>query len=270
VIFRFLEESKSHWAESFWWMMARNFGTKTNAEAFEALARTLPLSLIAKHKNSIHQLEALLLGQAGLLNLNFEDDYARLLQREYLFLKKKYGLHPVNHPVHFLRMRPGNFPTIRLAQLAALIYNSGDLFPVILQTESSKEMRKLFDVCANDYWHYHYRFDEASAFHQKKLGKDMADNIIINTVVPVLFAYGLYHKEEKFKTRALSWLEETAPEVNTVTKEFIRLGVSNKSAFDSQALIELKTKYCDDKHCLSCSIGNALLKLNQSTDRVFL
>jgi hypothetical protein len=231
-----------------------------NADAFEYLARSIPVNFLAKHKNQIHQLEALLFGQAGLLNEEFKEDYPKLLKREYNFLKKKYNLKAVHNPVHFLRMRPGNFPTIRLSQLAALIQNSAHLFSKILEIEKLSEIKKLFNVISNDYWHYHYRFDEASSFRKKVIGKDMIDNVIINTIVPVLFAYGLYHKEEKYKNKAVCWLDELSAEVNAITRGFTNLKLSNKSAFDSQAFIELKTQYCDHKHCLQCAVGNTLLK----------
>lgn len=260
LVFQFIEESNAHWEESFWWMLARNFGIKTNSEAFEAVAKSIPVAILAKHKHQIHQLEALLFGQAGLLNGNFKEEYPKLLQREYNFLKKKYDLRPIHIPVHFLRMRPGNFPTIRLAQLAVLIQNSAHLFSKILESDKISEVKKLFDITANDYWHYHYRFDESSAFKKKNIGKDMIDNVIINTIVPVLFAYGLYHKEEKYKNKGILWLEEIEAEENFITKAFVGLKLSNTSAFDSQAFIELKTQYCDQKHCLKCAIGNSLLK----------
>lgn len=260
IVFNFLEENNVHWEECFWWMLARNFGMKVNTEAFEAMARSVPVNLLAKHKHQIHQLEALLFGQAGLLKNEFKEDYPKLLQREYYFLQKKYGLNAIHNPVHFLRMRPGNFPTIRLSQLAALIQNSAHLFSTILGAENVVTVKKLFDVTANDYWHYHYRFDEASSFKRKSVGKDMIENVIINTIVPVLFAYGIYHKEEKLKSRALAWLQELAPEMNAITKGFLELGLTNQSAFDSQAFIELKTQYCDHRHCLKCAVGNSLLK----------
>jgi hypothetical protein len=260
LVFQFLQQNNTHWEESFWWMLARNFGMKVNTEAFEEIARTLSVNVLAKHKNQIHQIEALLFGQAQLLSGDFIEDYPKLLQREYIFLKKKYSLQSIHSTVYFLRMRPGNFPSVRLAQLAALIQNAAHLFSKILEAEKLSELKQLFDVTANDYWHYHYRFDETSSFKKKILGKSMIENIIINTIVPVLFAYGLYHKEEKYKVKAILWLEELSAEINAITKEFTQLKILTKNAFDSQALIELKTQYCDEKHCLKCSVGNAILK----------
>lgn len=258
-----LQQSNYHWEESFWWMLARNFGMKVNAGVFEAMAKSISINILAKHKNQLNQIEALLFGQAALLNKDFEEDYPVMLQKEYEFLKKKYKLQPVHEPVHFLRMRPGNFPTIRLAQLAALINESSHLFSKIKDEFSLSVIRKWFDVAANDYWHYHYRFDEMTEFKRKKPGASMVDNIVINTVAPVLFAYGNYHSDSKYKLKALQWLEETAGESNSITKGFQESGVENKNACDSQALIELKNEYCNKKRCLDCSVGNYLLK-NQS------
>ena len=259
---KYLKQNNYHWEETFWWLLARNFGMKINADAFEAVAKSIPLAVLAKHKNQIHQLEGLLLGQAGLLNKKFKDEYPILLSREYEFLKKKYTLHAIQQPVYFLRMRPGNFPTIRLAQLAMLINSSVHLFSKIRETKSVDELKKSFAVIANDYWHYHYRFDDEGSFKQKKLGSVMIDNILINTVCTLLFAYGHLKKEAKFKDKAVGWLEEINAESNSITRGFESTGVSNKNARESQALIELKNLYCNKKRCLECAVGNAILKSN--------
>lgn len=255
-----LHNSNYHWEETFWWMLARNFGTKVNGDAFEAIAKSISINILAKHKNQIHQLEALLMGQAGLLNGTFTEDYPIMLQKEYHFYRSKYNLQPTSNPLFFLRMRPGNFPTIRLAQLAMLIHGANHLFSHIKEANTNEQVKQWFAVTANDYWHYHYRFEEETDFKRKKMGNDMVDNIIINTVVPVLFYYGSYHKDEKYKQKALQWLELLEAENNNITKGFEGLGIENKTAFDSQALIELKNEYCNNKRCLECGIGNAILK----------
>jgi hypothetical protein len=260
LVEKYLQQNNYHWEETFWWLLARNFGIKVNADAFESMARSVPLSVLAKNKNQLHYLEALLLGQVGLLEEKFTEDYPQMLRSTYQFQQHKYQLKKSTEAVHFLRMRPGNFPTIRLAQLAMLIHHSAHLFAKIKDTVSVKDVKNWFDITANDYWHYHYRFDEATAFKKKKLGMAMIENIIINTLAPVLFAYGEYNKEEKYKEKALQWLEETAAESNTITKKFQELGIENKNAFDSQGLIELKNEYCNKKRCLDCGIGNAILK----------
>ncbi len=260
VIFSCQLENQHHWDETCWWMLARNFGIVVNSEAFESVARSLPVTLLAKHKNQLHQLEALLLGQAGLLNDKFHSHYPIMLQKEYNFLKAKYGLHPVRESIHFLRMRPSAFPTVRLAQLAMLVHTSGHLFSTLREATSLNEIKKLFTITANDFWHYHYNFSESAVYKPKKMGEQMIDNIIVNTVVPLLFSYGHLHKEEEYTERAMQWLRELASEKNTITFGFSQLCVANKNAFDSQALKELKTNYCDKRRCLDCAVGNALLK----------
>ena len=260
IIFSFLKQNNFHWEETFWWLIAKNFGIKVNADVFEKIARSLSVTILAKHKNQIHQLEALLLGQAGLLEKEFTEDYPKMLQKEYHFYKKKYKLEKPPLQLFFLRMRPANFPTLRLAQLAMLISNSTHLFSKIKESKSISELKKLLDVTANDYWHYHYVFDETSAFKKKKLGAQMIDNILINTVAPILFAYGLHHNEQQYKDKAIAWLEEIPSEKNVITKGFEALKFSNKNSFDSQAYIQLKNEYCNNKRCLECAIGNALLK----------
>jgi Protein of unknown function (DUF2851) len=260
LVFDHLQKNKNHWEETFWWMLARNFGVKLNSVAFEKIAQSVSVNILAKHKGQIHQVEALLFGQAGLLDGVFVEDYPTLLQKEYLFLKKKYNLQKVEASMIFLRMRPSNFPTVRLAQLAMLMHNSLHLFSKIKESGSIKTIKELLQVTANDYWHYHYVFDEATTFKKKKLGEQMTDNILINTVVPVLFAYGHYHGENSFKDKALQWLEEIKAEKNSITNGFTSLQVENKTAFDSQALIQLKNEYCNKKRCLDCSIGNKLIR----------
>ncbi|MEN9547586.1 MAG: hypothetical protein RIR12_177 [Bacteroidota bacterium] len=260
VVEKNLQQNNYHWEETFWWMLARNFGIKVNADAFEAIARSISINLLAKHKNQLLQLEALLLGQAGLLAENFTDDYPRMLQKEYAFLKKKYQLQPIHQPILFLRMRPGNFPTVRLAQLAALIHQSAHLFSKIKETTTVADLKTMLAVTANDYWHYHYKFDVAGTFKLKQVGSDMIDNIIINTVVPVLFAFGHYQANEVYKEKTLVWLEKMEAETNTITKGFKKVGVQLKNSYDSQALIELKNNYCDQRKCLQCAVGNTLLK----------
>lgn len=260
LITDYLKQNNYHWEEMFWWLIARSFGMKVNSDAFEAIARSVPLTLLAKQKYQLHHIEALLFGQAGLLEKDFAESYPQLLQREYRFLQRKYGLRPIFAPLLFLRMRPGNFPTIRLAQLAMLIYASAQLFSKIRDANSVEEVKALLDITANDYWHYHYKFDELSVFKKKTMGSAMINNVIINTIVPVLFTYGHYHGENAYKQKALQWLEKIDAESNSVTKGFNNLEITCRSAYDSQALLELKSNYCDKKRCLDCGIGNILLK----------
>lgn len=255
-----LKQSNYHWEELCWWMLASNFGIKVNGALFEVMARSLPITLLAKHKNQLHQLEALLLGQANLLHGKYVDDYAVMLQKEYRFLAKKYQLRPVGKQPAFLRMRPACFPTIRLAQLAMLLHTSSHLFSMIREEKDIKKIMLTCMVTANDYWHYHYRFDEATVYQPKHLGKQMAENILINTIIPLLFAYGLYTSEEHYKEKAIQWLYELPAEQNQVTRQWKRTGISNHSSLDSQALLELTNHYCQNKRCLECAVGNGIFK----------
>lgn len=257
-----LLKNNQHWEETFWWMLARNFGIKINSDSFERIAQSIPVNILAKHKNQIQQLEALLLGQAALLDKIFEDDYPNMLRQEYNFLQKKYGLRKAHAPLYFLRMRPANFPTVRLAQLAILIQQSHHLLSFIKEATSIKEVQALLDVTANDYWHYHYIFDEATLFKKKKLGNQMIQNICINTIIPFLYAYGYLNGNDSYKLKALQWMDDLTAEKNAITKGFELMGLQNKSAYDSQALIQLKNEYCNYKHCLQCAVGNQLMKAN--------
>jgi Protein of unknown function (DUF2851) len=255
-----LDRNKQHWEETCWQLLARNFGMPINADAFENIARSLPITLLAKHKHQVTVLEALLLGQAGLLSSTLNGQYEKLLQREYRFHQHKYGLAAPAIAVHFLRMRPASFPTVRLAQLAMLIHQSVHFFTAIKEASSLQQIRQLLAVTANDYWHYHYRLDGPSEYAIKKLGVSMIDSIIVNTIAPLLFAYGQYHAEQSCKDKALQWLQEAAPEKNTLVKGWKQLGVDARNAAETQALLECKTQYCDAKRCLDCAVGNTLLK----------
>lgn len=258
-ILALLEKNNRHWEECFWILLARNFGMPINAGAFEQLAQSLPLNLLARHKNQLIQVEALLFGQVGLLEKVFVESYPIMLQKEYRFLQKKYGLKPIHEPICFLRMRPASFPTVRLAQLAALISNSHRLFTNLLETNDFRKAQDLLSVKANDYWHYHYMFDEMSAFSHKNLGRQMKANLFINSIIPMIYAYGHYNRSEKITDKALRWMEQVSAETNTITRGFESLGASIHSAFDSQAFIQLKQEYCDQKRCLYCVIGNSIL-----------
>ena len=260
IVNEYLSKNNYHWEETFWWMIAKNFGIKVNSEAFEKMAQSMPITVLANHKNQLHQIDALLFGQAGLLDKDFEEDYPILLRKEYQFYKSKYNLQSTNANLFFLRMRPANFPTVRLAQLAMLIVHSVHLFSKIKEIEEVENVKKLLNVTANDYWHYHYNFDELSAYKIKNVGVQMINNLIINTVIPILFAYGHYTKEHHFKDKALRWLTQLTAEKNSRINGFLALQITIKNAFDSQSLLQLKNEYCSKKRCLECAVGNKLLK----------
>ncbi len=255
-----LKQTNNNWEEVFWRLLCRYFGAGINSESFEQLAASLPVNVLAKHKNQLQQLEALLLGQASLLNKKYTEHYPLLLKREYEFLRKKHQLQPIAKAPVFLRMRPVNFPTVRLAQLAMLIHQSVHLFSKVKEATDVKILSKLFAITANDFWNSHFNLDEESEHQPKKLGSQMINTLLINAAVPMLFAYGKYAAEPKHCDKALQWLEELTAEKNAITKSFTDLQVANKTAFDSQALLHLKKYYCDAKRCLECAVGNAILK----------
>jgi hypothetical protein len=248
------------WEEAFWRSLARAFGQKVNSDAFEAIASTLPVKMMMRHRNSLVQLEALLLGQAGLLRTDNGDEYAKILFREYGFMRKKYQLVKCYQPVHFLRMRPGNFPTVRLAQLAALVSRNGDLFRGVLNLKTAGEMVAFFRVEAGEYWDHHYRFGEPSVFLKKQTGAQFIGNLVFNTVIPFLSAYHQHSGNDKEVPALYRIMEGLAPESNSVISFFARLGFTARHAADSQALLQLKKNYCDQLKCLECVIGRSLLK----------
>ncbi len=256
-----LNRNKNNWEETFYQILARNFGVKVNADPFELLARSIPLLTLAKHKSNLLQIEALLFGQAGLLAQDFEDDYPNQLKKEYAFLQQKYQLQAINTASwKFMRLRPANFPSIRIAQFATLIYQSVHLFSKVLAAQNVKEVENMFEVKLSNYWQTHYVFDKTSVKRKKTLGKSTIHLFVINTIAPFIFLYGQEKGEERFKEKALQFLEELKPEKNSIISKWQELGVEPTSAYQTQALLQLKNEYCKHKRCLECSIGNAILK----------
>jgi hypothetical protein len=238
-----LEDNRQHWEETTWWLMARSMGQPVNAAAFEAISRSLPIGLLVRHRLDPVRLEALLLGQAGLLEGEFVEEYPRALQKEYGFCRVKYGLSASRVPLSFLRMRPGHFPTVRLAQLAGLVGRPTGWFSSIRDADSPRDLSALLDVTAAGY----------------RMGDMIKRSLVINAFVPLLFAYGWLRGLPAYQEKALRWLEETRPEDNAILTGWRRLGVPVTNAADSQALLELKKSYCNGRKCLDCAIGQRLL-----------
>ena len=254
--------TENNWEETLYQRLARNFGFSLNALPFESLAKSLPLKILLKHKDNMMQIEALLFGQAGMLtDENITDAYFLELQKEYLYLKKKYDLSPIDRFLwKFLRLRPINFPTLRIAQFADLIYRSEHLFSQITEAENTDTYEKLFDLQASSYWDDHYVFGKETAKRKKPLGKSSIRTVIINTVVPFLFVYGKARCKDDFCTRAVSLLENLSAEKNAILAQWEELGVKNTDAFISQALLQLNNEYCQPQRCLSCAIGNRIVR----------
>ena len=261
TIFQLLDIYKEDWNEVFYICLARNFGFGINSDAFERLAKSLPLKYILKHQDSGKQVEALFLGQAGLLERNdIEDEYYLFLQKEYRFFQKKYNLQ-ILEPYIFksLRIRPDNFPHIKIVQLAGLIRNGQSLFSKILDTEEIMDFHALFSSGIEDYWTTHYHFEKSSTSKQKKLGFSAINILLINTVVPLLFAYGQKKKQDIYMERALQLIFSIKAESNYIISSFAHSGIKIDNAGDTQALIQLKKEYCEKKKCIFCRIGYKLL-----------
>ena len=260
-IFRLLDQYAGDWNEVFYITLTRNFGFGVNNDAFERLAKSLPLRCIQKQRSSHSQIEAMLFGQAGMLAEENDDHYYRLLQREYDFLRHKFSLSPMEDFVYKnLRTRPGNFPYLKVAQLAALWVQHDTLFSAILEAGSTGEIKKYFRIPPSVYWETHYHFRYASPRKEKTIGENALNIQLINTVVPMLFAYGLHNKQPEYRERATRLLESIPPEKNTIVSTFCNAGIAVRHAGDSQALIQLKREYCEKKICLFCRIGFRMLK----------
>ena len=260
-IFLLLDAYQTDWNEVFYITLTRNFGFGVNNDAFERLAKSLPLRCIQKQRNSHSQIEAMLFGQAGMLEEENDDHYYRLLQREYDFLRHKFGLSPMEDFVFKnLRTRPVNFPYLKVAQLAALWVRYDTLFSAILEARSTGEIKKYFRIPPSGYWETHYHFRYASPRKEKTIGENALNILLINTVVPMLFAYGLHNKRPEYCERATRLLESIPPEKNTIVTTFYNAGITVRHAGDSQALIQLKREYCEKKKCLYCRIGFRMLK----------
>ena len=261
LINELLQKHKNNWEEIFYQSIAKSFGFKINSFGFEQLTNSLELKILAKHKNDLHQIEALLFGQAGLLEGNFDDEYFVKLKSEYSFLKQKYNLKPIAKEYwKFMRTRPANFPTLRISQFANLIFKSSKLFSKILEAKSVAEMEAFFDVSASEYWENHFIFGKKSSNSFTSLGKNSIELILINTVIPILFLYAQSKDDEDLKQKSIDFLMSISAEQNKITKDWKKAGVEIKNAFFSQAYIQLSNEYCNFKKCLHCQIGNKIIK----------
>ncbi len=266
-IYKVLDKFNNSWDETFYVLLARNFGFGLNSEIFERLALSLPYFFIQKHSDNIFQVEALLFGQAGLLEDEMMlDDYYLQLKAEYVFLQKKYTLKNLDgYLFKSLRVRPQGFPQLRIAQLAATLQVSKRIFSNILEKEDESLLRLFFHINASEYWQTHYTFGKTSNKKTKYTGDASINVILINTVAPILFAYGKKNKIEKYCTRALEILEDLKPERNNIITEFQKHAIVPLNAADSQSLIQLKKEYCDKHKCLYCKIGYQILTAKHET-----
>ena len=279
TVTKILEANQFDWEDALYQLLMRYFGLKVNNEAFEYLANILPYKTLLKHADNLVQVEAMLMGCAGFLEADFTEEYPLLLKREFTVMRAKFNL--LTMPAErwkFMRMRPSNFPTIRLAQMAQLIHKNGCLFSKIKAAKDTAEVKNLFDVKASDYWETHWRFEtrlpnppgplkrgNQGNRKPKHLGDSTADVLIINAVTPLLFCYGKLHKDESVCETAMQFLEETEAESNAIIRHYAQCGIAAENAMQTQALLHLYSYFCKRKRCLECRIGNVLLHKTNPT-----
>ncbi|MBA0884354.1 DUF2851 family protein [Flavobacterium undicola] len=260
AIYDLLEETNKDWEAALFCMLAKNFGLNTNGETFLKIAKAIPFSIIRKESFEVENLEALLFGKSALLDSDKEDTYFKDLKFRYFYLLHKYQLEPDNEgQLQFFKHRPDNFPTIRLSQLAHLYHLHQNLFSKINSNYSIESIYQLFQVSTSTYWEIHYQFDKVSPKKTKKLSKSFVDLLLINTIIPIQFAYAKSLGKE-IAEDLMAILVAVSPEKNSIIDKFASFGVLSNSAFDSQSLLQLKNEYCNKCKCLDCAIGMELLK----------
>jgi hypothetical protein len=268
-ILKIFSETGSDWEETFYRMLCRYFGFRVNSEPFEMLSNALPFRIIRKHSDNLFQIEALLFGAAGMLEEGLfreaiSDKYYLNLIREYKILSAKYSIQPVHGLLwKFSRLRPVNFPTIRISQLAHMLSIAGGLFSRVIEAREIPQLKALFEVPASDYWDDHFVFGKKSRKFPKNTGSQATDILIINAVIPVMFVYGRSRDRQDICNNAISLLENIPAEQNIITEEWKTAGIDAGSAFYSQALIQLRNEYCKKRRCLDCRIGSTLISMGK-------
>lgn len=262
LILQMLEKNQGSWEETAYQLLARNFGFKTNAEPFGKLSVNLPHKILIKYANHPIKLESLVFGMAGFLEQNSPDKHVQLLNREFTFLAKKHGLKDkslLKVEWKFMRMRPGNFPTVRLAQFVTFVQSNAKFFQDMINFSELKDLESRFKCKPGEYWVEHYDFGKKSSKPQNGMGQASVTVLLINTVAPLLAAYGRQTKNDHYMSKAVDLLMALKPERNTIIDEWKTMGIKAKNALDSQALIGLRNDFCLKNQCLSCKIGVSLI-----------
>jgi hypothetical protein len=269
-IMKIYSETGNDWEETFYRVLTRYFGFRVNTGPFEMLANALPFRIIQKHADNIFQVEALLFGTAGLLDEGLfreaiNDDYYTSLIREFKILAAKYTLQPLHGFIwKFARLRPANFPTIRISQLAAMLCKTGGVFSRTLEVHDIVSLKNIFEVTASGYWNDHYVFGKISRRSIKSTGSQATDILMVNAVIPVIFVYGKSRGLQDICGKALAFLDDICPEQNSIIEEWESSGIKSESAFWSQALIQLRNNYCKKRKCLDCRIGSKLISMGKT------
>ncbi len=261
AVLQMLEANQNDWEETTYQLIAQHFGMKVNNDAFARLASITPLKLLLKHSDNLFSIEALLFGQAGYLEMNQEDDYHQRLKKEYQFLKHKYSLAQqvqIQEWKH-LRLRPYNFPPLRIAELAALYHKNGLLHSQLIELNDAKSIKDLFKTSISEYWQHHYGFEKKSKSHLNGIGDLALNNLLINVTAVLLAAYGTYVNNNSYLEKSFEILQNLGAENNKITRAWEELGIKTQNSFDSQALIEKFNTFCTNKACLDCQIGNKIL-----------
>jgi len=264
-IMRIYDETGHDWEETFYRILTRYFGFRVNTEPFEMMAKNIPFRHIRKHADNKFQIEALLFGTAGMLEEGLfkealSDSYYKDLIKEYRILSAKYSLQPIHGKAwKFSRLRPVNFPTVRISQLAEMLSVTGGLFSRVLEASDIKQLKGLFEVKASEYWNDHYVFGKKSRNISKYTGSQATDILLINAVIPIIFVFGISRDHREFSERALEFLGDIDPEDNTIIQEWKISGLDAPSAYYSQALIQLRNEYCRRRRCLNCRIGSKII-----------
>ena len=258
-ILELLEQTNNDWEAVLFCLLAKNFGLNTNGEVFLKIAQSIPFSVIRKECFEVENLEALLFGSAGLLDAEKEDAYFKDLKFRYFYLLHKYQIEKsFIEPVQFFKHRPDNFPTIRLSQLANLFHKQQNLFSKISNLNAIEDIYEIFRVSVTPYWETHYQFDKESPKKKKLLSKSFMDLLILNTVIPLQFAYAKSQGKEASED-LITVLNDVDAEKNSIIDKFNSFGIKAKNAFETQSLLQLKNEYCNKNKCLDCAIGMELL-----------
>ncbi|MGC8823524.1 MAG: DUF2851 family protein [Bacteroidales bacterium] len=260
LVHQLLEASHYDWELCAMIWLGKAFGFKVNEAPFEMLIRSIPLAVLQRSAHQLFTLEALLFGQAGLLHENFQEAYPQQLYREYTFLRHKFNLSPIDgHLWKKMRIRPANFPALRIAQLAAFIHKSPAFFQQLLEIKSSKQILSFFEITASEYWNNHYQLDVPARVYPKKLSQSSILLLAINALVPLMFAYGHEKDIDEYRELAVRILEEIEPEQNSIIQKWHAAGITAHHASESQGLIQLYNKHCLLQRCLQCEMFNQIM-----------
>ena len=257
-----LKASNNNWEAVLFKLLAKNFGLKVNGDAFFSLANSFDFSVVRKQQSNLQSLEALFFGQANMLEDDIQEAYYIALQKDYAFLKQKFKIDNTSvSPFQFFRLRPPNFPTIRLSQLANVYHIHHNLFSKVIASDSVADIYKLFSVSTSPFWESHYTFDKVSSARKKHITKSFVDLLLINTIIPLKFCYAK-QQGKSIEEEIVNLMQQLKPEKNGIVDKFASLKVVSESALESQAIIQLKNLYCDKNRCLKCAIGNTILAQN--------